>query len=114
MLLNIVCYRSGAKGCELRQLQTVLASRFKSRDGFLRACNRNPQLISTDRRLFHELRRLYEQEMCDFWRRHFSLKTLRGLRVLSVGFQLSAFSVIKRVLTPAVLASEPTFYRPIR
>jgi hypothetical protein len=30
------------------------------------------------------LRKIYEKDMCGFWRRHLSLKTLRGLRVLSV------------------------------
>ncbi|KIW02362.1 uncharacterized protein PV09_06184 [Verruconis gallopava] len=81
--LNVVCYRSGKNGCELRQVQTVLASRFKNAEAFKKTCARNPQLISTDQRLFDELRRLYEKEMCGFWRRHFSLKTLRGLRVLA-------------------------------
>jgi hypothetical protein len=82
--LNIVCYRSGAKGCELRQIQTVLESRFKGEEAFQKTCARNPHLITTDKQLFVEIRRLYTRSMCGFWRRHFSLKTLCRLRVLSV------------------------------
>lgn len=34
--------------------------------------------------LFREMRRLYEGKMCGFFRRHFSLKSLRSFKVLSV------------------------------
>lgn len=87
--LNLVCYRSGAKGCVLRQVQTVLESQFKDTARFEKAISANPQLIHTDEQFFRELRRLYWTEMCGFWRRYFFLKTLQGLRVLAVSSSFS-------------------------
>lgn len=82
--LNLVCYRSGAGGCVLRQVQAVLESRFADKETFRAALAQNPQLVATDAQLFRALRRAYWKEMSGFWRRHLSLKTLRGLRVLAV------------------------------
>ncbi|PVI00645.1 hypothetical protein DM02DRAFT_728436 [Periconia macrospinosa] len=81
--LNLVCYRGGTRGCVLKQLQTVLASRFADVEVFKITLAKNSQLIATDRRFFKELRRLYSSQMSGFWRRYFSLKTLTGLRLLA-------------------------------
>lgn len=83
--LNLVCYRGGTEGCVLRQIQTVLASRYPDKEAFELATKGNAQLIATDKRFFKDLRRMYSGEMSGMWRRWFSLKTLRGFRLLSVG-----------------------------
>ena len=82
--LTVVCYRYGATGCVMRQVSTVLASRFGDPESFRKAVEKNPILIYTDTRFFLELRRMYSTEMCGFWRRYFSLKSLRGMRLLVV------------------------------
>ncbi|KAH7119796.1 hypothetical protein B0J11DRAFT_534647 [Dendryphion nanum] len=81
--LNIVCYRGGTKGCVLRQIQTALKSRFPDDMSFEKTRTRNSQLVTNDEEFFQELRRLYWSEMSGFWRRHLSLKTLTGLRLLT-------------------------------
>lgn len=82
--LNLVCYRSGARGCELHQIQTVKGSRFKDDAEFQKVLVENPELISRDEQFFNALRDVYLGKMCNFWRRSFFLKTLRGIRLLSV------------------------------
>jgi hypothetical protein len=82
--LNLVCYRAGAKHCELHQIQTVLESRFQDREAFQRAIKESPSLIATDAQFFRALRDVYQQKMCGFWRKALFLKTLRGIRLLSV------------------------------
>ena len=82
---NLVCYRSGAAGCELHQIQAAMRSRFEDEATFQKALTKNPELIVTDIQFFKELRDVYQYKMCSFWRRAFFLKTLRGLRLLSVG-----------------------------
>lgn len=81
--MNLVCYRGGSGGCILRQMQTALESRFSSKEAFEKMINKDSKLIATDANFFRELRCLYE-DMSGFWRRYFSLKTLRGLRILAV------------------------------
>lgn len=82
--LNLVCYRSGSKGCELHQIQTAKRSRFKSDADFQRMVDETPGLVVTDEQFFRALRTVYLDKMCGFWRRVFFLKTLRGIRLLSV------------------------------
>lgn len=82
--LNLVCYRSGAKGCDLLQIQCVLRSMFPGDASFDTVLEANPHLVHTDDRFFREVRRLYTTQMCGFFRRYFSLKTLRAFRVLAV------------------------------
>jgi hypothetical protein len=82
--LSLVCYRSGAKGCALLQLQCVLRSLFPDDASFETVLEANPHLVHTDDQFFREMRRLYETGMCGFFRRWFSLKTLRAFRVLAV------------------------------
>lgn len=81
--LNLVCYRGGSVGCILRQVQTVSSSRFPTKEAFDATMEKNSQLIATDEAFFYELRRLYH-DMSGIWRRYLSLKTLTGLRLLSV------------------------------
>jgi hypothetical protein len=82
--LNLVCYRSGSKGCELHQIQTAKRSRFKTEAEFQRMVEEATDLIVTDEQFFRALRKVYLAKMCGFWRRVFFLKTLRGIRLLSV------------------------------
>jgi hypothetical protein len=82
--LNLICYRSGTKGCELYQIQTAKQSRFKDEGAFQKALAHNPDLIVNDEQFFYALRNVYLKKMCGFWRRVFFLKTLRGIRLLSV------------------------------
>ncbi|KAF2183736.1 hypothetical protein K469DRAFT_751445 [Zopfia rhizophila CBS 207.26] len=81
--LNLVCYRKGSTGCVMRQIVVTSQDRWNSykvyKDFFLK----HPNLIPSDERLFKELRKTYLKDMCGFWRRNFSLKTLRRLRLLS-------------------------------
>ena len=82
--LNLVCYRTGTKGCELHQIQTILESRFEDKEAFQLAIKESSSLIATDAQLFRALRDVYLQQMCGFWRKALFLKTLRGIRLLSV------------------------------
>ena len=82
--LNLVCYRTGTKECELQCIQTVLECRFNHKQVFQNTLLQKSGLISTDIQFFHALRDVYLRRMCGFWRRSFFLKTLRGVRLLSV------------------------------
>ena len=82
--LNLVCYRSGGRGCEFHQIQTAKRSLFESEDKFRTALAENPELITTDTEFFQALRDVYLGKMSGFWRRAFFLKTLKGIRLLSV------------------------------
>jgi hypothetical protein len=82
--LNLVCYRSGARGCDLQQLQCVVRAGFPSDGSFDSFVDANPHLVQTDDQFFDEMRRLYTTKMCGFFRRYFSLKTLRSFRLLAV------------------------------
>jgi len=84
--LNLVCYRTGTKGCELHQIQTILESRFEDEEAFQLAIKENSSLIATDAQFFRALRDVYLQQMCGFWRKALFLKTLRGIRLLSVEY----------------------------
>ncbi|KAK4454268.1 hypothetical protein QBC34DRAFT_290524 [Podospora aff. communis PSN243] len=81
--LNLVCYRSGAKGCDLQQIQCILRSNFPTDESFQKARRANKYLVHTDDEFFREMQRLYKYKMCGFFRRYFSLKTLRAFRVLA-------------------------------
>lgn len=83
-MLNLVCYRSGMQGCELNQIYVANRNRYKLKMDFSKAVRDNPDLITDDRTFFHALRRVYLREMCGIWRRMLFLKTLRGIRLLSV------------------------------
>lgn len=82
--LNLVCYRSGAKGCDLQQMQCALSTLFPSKDAFEAAISVNKELVYLDDQFFTKMRRLYRFKMCGFFRRWCSLKTLRAFKVLAV------------------------------
>jgi hypothetical protein len=82
--LNLVCYRSGAKGCDLQQMQCVLQTMFPSEEAFQATITANKDLVHSDDQFFREMQRLYRYKMCSFFRRYFSLKSLRAFRVLAV------------------------------
>jgi hypothetical protein len=82
--LNLVCYRSGASGCKLHQVRVAKSSRFVDDDTFQAAVAKDVNLITTDELFFRALRHGYRKTMCGWWRRAFFLKSLRGLRLLSV------------------------------
>lgn len=86
--LNLVCYRSGAKGCDLQQIHCVLRSSFPDEANFHAAVKANPHLIHADDQFFREIQRLYKTQMCGFFRRYFSLKSLKAFRILAVRFCL--------------------------
>jgi hypothetical protein len=86
--LNLVCYRTATKGCELHQTQTVLESPFKDNQAFQKTLIENPSLISTNAKFFQALRDVYLGKMCGFWRRAFFLKTLQVIRLLSVTYSI--------------------------
>jgi hypothetical protein len=85
--LNLVCYRSGARGCDLQQIQCILRYNFSTDESFQTARRANKHLVHTDDEFFREMQRLYKYKMCGFFRRYFSLKTLRAFRVLAVSFR---------------------------
>ncbi|ROW03074.1 hypothetical protein VMCG_05749 [Cytospora schulzeri] len=81
--LNLVCYRSGAKGCELQQVQCILRSKFPDDDSFDKVVHANKQLVYNNAKFFSEMRRLYKVKMCSPLRRYLSLKSLRAFRILA-------------------------------
>lgn len=82
--LNLVCYRSGSRGCDLQQIHCVLRSMYSSEESFQSAVASQPHLVYSDDQFFREMKRLYTRKMCGLFRRYFSLKTLRAFRILSV------------------------------
>lgn len=82
--LNLLCYRSGSKGCVKRRIEVVARFRFATGAMLVSLLTRKPELITTKKRLFLALRHEYHMGMCGFWREYCSLRTLRQLRVLSV------------------------------
>jgi hypothetical protein len=82
--LNLICYRPGSQGCVLRQIRVISRSRFDTQGDYDRAVKEEEKLICTDRGFFKVLRQEYDHDICGFWRRHLSLKTLRQIRLLSV------------------------------
>jgi hypothetical protein len=78
--LNLVCY---SRGCLIRQVNVTTPDRLTPAQ-FKAAKQANPKLIHTDEQLFNALRHAYLHSMCGFWRRWFSLKTLKTLRLLEV------------------------------
>ncbi|KAH6619008.1 hypothetical protein C7974DRAFT_474731 [Boeremia exigua] len=82
--LNLLCYRPGYQGCVLKQITVIGRSRFPSKDAYEKALNeRKDNLISDDEAFFRTLQATYSLQMCSFWRRHFSMKTLQQIRLLS-------------------------------
>jgi hypothetical protein len=84
--LNLVCY---SRGCAMSQIRVTMPAKFHHKEDFRTMMAKNPKLITSDEGLFQALRDKYLNEMCGFWRRCFSLKMLRCLRLLSVSIHPS-------------------------
>jgi hypothetical protein len=82
--IDLVCYRSGPAGCEMRQIQVIKRSGYPDENSYQKALKETPKLIPTDRQFFCQLRRVYLTEICGVWRRALSLKGLKQIRLLSV------------------------------
>ncbi|KAF2469734.1 uncharacterized protein BDR25DRAFT_39049 [Lindgomyces ingoldianus] len=78
--LNLICY---SKGCSMGQIIVTTRERFANDEQYQRALSKTPTLVSTDGEFFQALRNRYSRDMCGFWQRYFSLKTLRSIRLLS-------------------------------
>ncbi|CAM1502098.1 Fc.00g040820.m01.CDS01 [Cosmosporella sp. VM-42] len=81
--LNLVCYRSGAGGCDLQQIQCILRSRFSDEGSFQAAIDANERLVNTDFEFFSEMQAIFRYQMSSFFRRHFSLKSHKAFRILA-------------------------------
>jgi hypothetical protein len=82
--LNLLCYRPGYQGCVLKQITVIGRSRYPNEDAYNKALGENKNLVSSDEEFFQSLHAAYSRQMCSFWRRHFSMKTLQQIRLLSV------------------------------
>ncbi|ORY02662.1 hypothetical protein BCR34DRAFT_605497 [Clohesyomyces aquaticus] len=81
--LNLICYRPGSQGCVLQQIRVISRSRYTSDTDYTQAIKADPSLITSDQEFFARIRQEYNTKICNFWRRHLSLKTLRHIRLLS-------------------------------
>jgi hypothetical protein len=81
-------YRSGSQGCVCRQIQVFSRSRYAalSTDASVarEALAQDASFIRNDMEFFGALQREYKHNMCGFWRRWLSMKTLRSIRLLTV------------------------------
>ena len=103
--INLVCYRSGPGGCEMRQIQAIKKDRFEDESIFLKIMKENPDWVLTDHQFFCRLRQVYLTEMCGLWRRSLSLKSLRRIRLLVVRWSPTPFIDIG--IDQAVHANNP-------
>lgn len=94
--LNLICYRSGAKGCKLGKVQCILRSRFPDDESFEKAVRADEHLVYNDDLFFSETRRLYNSEMCGVLQRYLSLKTLRSFRILAVSTKTQSIHLLYR------------------
>ncbi|KAF2735619.1 hypothetical protein EJ04DRAFT_189418 [Polyplosphaeria fusca] len=77
--LNLVCY---SRGCSMGQIRVTTAVRFQSDRQYKETLASHTDILVTDAQLFRRLRHVYRTDMAGFWRRWFSLKTLKRLRLL--------------------------------
>ena len=80
--ISLLCNRNGF--LQKYQVHVISKDRCAGPDQFDSLVARNMRLIKTDFQLFKTLKRTYEREMCDIWRKSFSLKALREIRLVSV------------------------------
>ncbi len=107
--LSIICY---SRGCSIGQVTVTLRDKFKSRDDFAIVLAKTPKLITDDEQFFERLRYEYFRRMCGFWRRNFSLKTLRRLRLLSVCGLESSTLMVQSQLTKWFCSTLRTLDQP--
>lgn len=87
--LNLICYRPGSQGCVLQQVRVVSRERFEEENHYQKAVTKDQGLIQTDQEFFQAIRDEYTTNMCGFWRRYLTLKTLRHIRLLSVCYDFA-------------------------
>lgn len=80
--LNLVCYRHGRQGCSPHQIKVVRWK--KDGDKVFTGLPVAVGAITTNEAFMRALQRGYEDKMCGFWRRVFSLKSLRFVRLREV------------------------------
>jgi hypothetical protein len=68
----------------MTQIRVTKQSKYNFKYEYQGAVAEMPTLATTDKALFKAIRDKYSKEICGFWRRWFSLKTLKRLRLLSV------------------------------
>jgi hypothetical protein len=85
--LELICYRSSVEGCIKGTVLTAQQDKFKSEE-FVQMRDAKKEegyaLIINNEMLFKEIRRVYEREMCSFWRRWFSLTKVKSFVILKV------------------------------
>jgi hypothetical protein len=82
--LNLVCYRQGQQGCRAHQIQVARWQEdapAKDKDALDRAVATLYLISVTDETFMQALRQGYEDKLCGFWRRIFSLKSLRSVQL---------------------------------
>ncbi|KAG9244739.1 hypothetical protein BJ878DRAFT_504823 [Calycina marina] len=79
--LYLICYRTGTTGPEIRAIQAAKQLHHKQ-CGSAKGGASGSIAVLGDRELFQAVHDVYLYEMCSIWRRAFSLKTLRGIRLL--------------------------------
>ena len=79
--LSLLCY---SRGYEMSKVRVASREIYNAESKFRQALVKQPDLCTTDKELFIRLKAVYNKELCGFWRRWFSLKSLRSLRLLSV------------------------------
>lgn len=62
----------------------IAKERFDEEEDCDKTVDDDPGIIKTDEEFFEEIRKEYNENMCSFWRRNFSLKPLRQIRLLFV------------------------------
>lgn len=82
--INLLCRRNGI--LQKHQIQVISQARCSSPDQSENLIASNKKLIQTDAQLFEVVRKTYQKKMYGIWRRIFSLKTLREIRLVLVSF----------------------------
>jgi len=86
--LELICYRSSSQGCIKGTVLATEENRFNNQAEFFQACKEKKKegfrVASDNKALFKEIRRVYEKEMCSFWRRWFSLTKVKSIVILKV------------------------------
>jgi hypothetical protein len=86
--LKLICYRPGKQGYVWRWIKVYSQSRYAALPHHAlqhyKGLERDTSLVRNDLQFFRSLQKEYKNQLCGPWRRCFSLKTLRQIRLLSV------------------------------
>jgi hypothetical protein len=80
--INLLCNRNGT--LKKYQIQVISKDRCSESGQFESLVANNKSLIQTDTQFLECIKKTYERKMCGIWRRLFSIKTLREIRLVSV------------------------------